>query len=301
MTRALIFPGQGSHAKGMGRQLFDSVAEFARNERRIDELLGYSLREMCLMNPRGQLMNTRFAQPCLYVVNALHFFQTRALGQPFSYLAGHSLGEYNALLAADAFDFLTGLHLVKQRGALMAEATDGGMAAVVGIDVERIAMILDQNGFSDIRIANFNAPMQTVISGPKGKIESIGAIFQNAGASLYFPLSVSAAFHSPLMTHAAEAFRDTLSATSFRPLKVPVISNVSGDFYPAHASSRQIAELLVTQITSPVRWMDGVRCLLEHGVTDFVETGPGNVLSKLVSQTRDCSEDRGGHRGPEYG
>jgi malonyl CoA-acyl carrier protein transacylase len=283
---AYVFPGQGSQRRGMGQGLFDEVREFADNEREIDRWLGYSIRKLCLEDPDNRLRQTRYTQPSVYIVNALHYFKAIAQGERPSVVAGHSLGEYNALLAAGAFDLLTGLRLVQKRGELMSVARNGGMAAIIGLEAPRIRPLLDAHGLSGLDVANYNSPAETVISGPVHEIERAGPIFQNAGAQLYVPLPVSAAFHSRYMCDAGTAFASFLEAFSFGELKIPVISNVAGRPYPLGASTMAIKTLLVRQMTESVLWTQSVRYLIDIGVTTFREIGPGMVLTKLVRQTQ---------------
>jgi len=286
---AYIFPGQGSQKQGMGQGLFDEVTEFRDLEPQIDALLGYSMRQLCLENPDGRLKLTQYTQPSLYVINALHYYKARAAGQRPRFLAGHSLGEYNALLAANAFDFMTGLRLVQKRGELLAQATGGGMAAVIGLDSERIETVLRDRGFSGIDVANYNSPSQSVISGPIADINEVGPVLQTAGARLYVPLPVSAPFHSRYTVSAADAFDAFLGGVSFNPLELPVISNVTGRPYPVENPNATIRSFLVKQIAQPVRWMQSVRYLAGQGVTEFQEVGPGVVLTRLVEQIRQVS------------
>src|SRR5262245_12328816 len=143
---AFIFPGQGSQKRGMGQGLFDETREYVAVEKEVDSILGYSLRKLCLEDAEGRLQETQFTQPSLYVVNALHYYKAVSQGTHPAYVAGHSLGEYNALLAAGVFDFLTGLRLVKKRGELMAQARNGGMGAVVGVSARTVASVVTENG-----------------------------------------------------------------------------------------------------------------------------------------------------------
>src|SRR5436305_5494221 len=165
-----LFPGQGSQRIGMGNTLFD---EFKAITARADEILGYSIKELCLQDPHQQLGQTQFTQPALYVVNALSYLKKmKEAGQAPAYVSGHSLGEYNALFAAGAFDFETGLQLVKKRGELMSQATGGGMAAVIGFTLEQVDQILKEYGLTSIDIANYNTPTQIVLAGLKADILS---------------------------------------------------------------------------------------------------------------------------------
>jgi malonyl CoA-acyl carrier protein transacylase len=250
----------------------------------VDAILGYSLRELCLEDPNNRLKETEFTQPCLYVVNALHYYKAVNQGARPDYLAGHSLGEYNALLAAGVFDFLTGLRLAQRRGELMSRAKSGGMAAVIGLGAGVVAEVIEENRLASIDVANFNSPSQTVVSGPIEDIRNAGPLFEKAGARTYVPLHVSAAFHSRYMAEAARAFDDFLAPFYFAAPKIPVIANATARPYPADNTSESVKSLLVKQITHSVCWDQSVRFLIDKGVTEFTEIGPGNVLAKMTQQ-----------------
>lgn len=281
---AFVFPGQGSQKRGMGEGLFDQVREYADVESDVDAIVGYSMRKLCLEDADNRLTQTQFTQPSLYVVNALHYYKALRDGATPSYLAGHSLGEYNALLAAGVFDFLTGLRLVKKRGELMAQARNGGMAAVIGMDAEMVAQVIRNHDLSTLDVANFNTPSQTVISGPVDDIQRGAAIFEKEGARMYMPLQVSAAFHSRYMANASRAFAEFLEPMTFAAPKTPVIANATAEPYPIHNASDRVKALLVDQIVQSVQWTRTVRFLVNQGVTRFEETGPGNVLTRMVQQ-----------------
>ncbi|MGA3092603.1 MAG: ACP S-malonyltransferase [Terriglobales bacterium] len=281
---AFLFPGQGSQKRGMGQGLFDEVGEYVAAEKDVDAILGYSLRKLCLQDVDNRLKETQFTQPSLYVVNALHYYKAVRQSPRPAYLAGHSLGEYNALLAAGVFDFLTGLRLVTKRGQLMSQAKNGAMGAVIGLGVGIIAKVIKENRLASIDIANFNSPLQTIVSGPVEDIERAGPLFEKGGARLYVPLQVSAAFHSRYMADAAKAFAEFLAPLSFAAPAIPVVANVTAQLYPSDNASESIKSLLVNQMDHSVQWTQSIRFLLSRGVTQFMETGPGNVLTRTVQQ-----------------
>jgi malonyl CoA-acyl carrier protein transacylase len=268
----------------MGEGLFDEVPEYTAVEKDVDRILGYSLRRLCLEDPENHLKETQFTQPALYAVNSLHLYKAVRQGARPDYLAGHSLGEYNALLAAGVFDFLTGLRLVKKRGELMSRARNGGMGAVIGLSAAVITRLIVDNGLASIDIANFNSPSQIVVSGPVEDVSRAGAIFEKGGARMYIPLPVGAAFHSRYMTSAANQFAEFLEPISFAAPRTPVVANATGEMYPTHNASDSIKSLLVKQITSSVLWTQSIRLLLQQGVAQFKEMGPGNVLTRLGQQ-----------------
>jgi malonyl CoA-acyl carrier protein transacylase len=282
---AFVFPGQGSQKRGMGEGLFDQP-EYASVEKQVDSLLGYSARQLCLADPENKLRDTRYTQPCLYIVNALHHYKALRDGMRPDFLAGHSLGEYNALLAAGVFDFITGLRLVVKRGQLMAQARNGGMAAVVGLNGTAVSQVLKDANLSSVDVANFNSPMQTVISGPLEDIKRAAPAFEKAGVQMYVPLPVSAAFHSRYMQDAASEFADFLAPMTFAAGQIPIVANVTAQPYPAQSAdfSAAVKQLLVQQITHSVLWFQSVRFMMAKGVTRFTEIGPGNVLARLIQQ-----------------
>ena len=283
---AVIFPGQGAQAKGMGRDLFDAYPDEVD---RASELLGYSVRELCLDDPRRELKRTEFTQPALFVVGALaHRRWQENSGTEAAFFAGHSLGEYCALHAAGAFDFETGVRLVQRRGELMAGAAGGGMIAVTGLDREQVTDLLRQGGFGSLVVANDNSPEQCVVSGDAGSIEALGEFLQARNVR-WVRLRVSGAFHSELMRPAREEFSRFLDGVDLGTPRTPVIANVTAAPYPAGGT----AKLLSDHLVSPVRWTETVRYLLDAGVTDFVELG-GTVLTKLVERTRATHRPPGG-------
>jgi len=278
MTRIFVFPGQGSQKVGMGEGLFPG---FAGEVAAADDVLGYSIQQLCLLDPEQKLGQTEFTQPALYVVNTLSYLKRlRDTGETPDFVAGHSLGEYNALFSAGVFDFATGLRLVQKRGELMARVTDGGMAAVLGLGVERVREILRDSGSGGLDIANLNTPAQVVISGPAEDVRKAQEIFQGAGAKMFVPLKVSGAFHSRYMETARMEFDAFLAGFQFSAPTIPVVANVTAAPY----GTGQARELLSRQITSPVRWAESIQFLLRQPKPQFEEIGPGKVLTGLIRQ-----------------
>ncbi|WP_018274343.1 ACP S-malonyltransferase [Teredinibacter turnerae] len=280
MKNAYVFPGQGSQFVGMGADYFDRFPELVHIA---DTILGYSIAELCLDDPHKNLNNTSYTQPALYTVNALAYAAKLEDGaQRPDVVAGHSLGEYNALLAAGAFDFATGLKLVKKRGELMSQADQGGMLAVLGIDIHLVNKILDGLDSSKIQIANLNSARQTILSGDKAALNSAFSVFEQAGAKVV-PLKVSAAFHSSYMAEARKQFEFYLRGFQFRELEIPVIANLTADLYPTSRFENYLAD----QITGAVRWHDTILSMLSAGFDSIEEVGPGVVLTKMINIIRD--------------
>ena len=276
--RAFVFPGQGSQSVGMGRELFREFRDYVE---RADQILGYSIEELCLSDPNKVLGKTQYTQPALFVVEALSFLKKIQTEPMPAYLAGHSLGEYCALFAAGAFDFDDGLRIVKMRGRLMSEASGGGMAAVIACDARKIREVLYASGLNGIDIANLNSPKQTVISGPLAELEAVRPHLEQVGAGV-IPLPVSAPFHSRYMAPVKEQFETFLRNFQFRPLKIPVIANVNALPYQDH----QIIYNLKEQLCGSVNWTDSINYLLSRGVSEFDEIGPGTVLTRLIREIR---------------
>jgi len=277
--KTVMFPGQGSQYKGMGKDLFKNFKNETLNA---SNMLGYDLEELCVNDPNRQLGKTQFTQPALYFVNALHHLEMGEVNPDF--YIGHSLGEYNALLAAGAFDLETGLKLVQKRGALMAAASGGGMAAVLKIPAEELRQRLDDGGYEGIDIANYNTPEQIVIAGQKEELNKVVKDFGEKDIRI-IPLFVSAPFHSRYMKPAAEEFADFVNQFDFSPLKTPVIANFTALPY----ETGSIEQMLCSQITGSVQWTDTIRVLMGEGVTVFQEVG-ASILTKMVKKIKEnCS------------
>lgn len=283
-SRAVLFPGQGSQARGMGAGLFD---RFPETTAMANDVLGYDLPRLCLEDPDRRLNDTRYTQPALYVVNALSYRDSLERGEPEGdYLLGHSLGEYNALHAAGAFDFETGLKLVIKRGELMARISDGAMLAVVGMSESELRAFLDEEGLTRLDVANINTPTQIVLSGARHEIERARGVLDERRTRVA-PLKVSAAFHSRFMAPARDEFGAFLKGFRFSPLRATVIANLTARPY----GERDVAATLSEQISGSVRWLESIRYLLERmSAEDCRQVGEGKVLTRMVEQIRTATK-----------
>lgn len=288
--KTYVFPGQGSQAKGMGDGLFDKYPDLVE---KADAILGYSIKELCLSDPRRELGKTQFTQPALYVVNALHYYdKIEKEGAEPDFVAGHSLGEFNALLAAECFDFEAGLKIVKKRGELMSQAKDGAMAAILNASAEVIENLLKENNLEKIDIANINTFSQIVISGSIEEIGKAEPLFTK-GEMLYYPLNTSGAFHSRFMAPSRDKFLAYLKRFKLSNPKIPVIANVTARPYEAD----NIIDPLSNQIATGVRWAESMFFLLEHAaekgeVMAIEEVGHGDVLTKIVAKIIEETKDK---------
>ena len=280
---AWVFPGQGSQEVGMGRDL----AEASRIARRVletaDAVLGYPLSRLCSEGPDDTLRQTAYAQPAIFAVSLACLEAARELGslsdEHPAFVAGHSLGEYTALVAARALDLEEGLRLVQERGRLMqeaAEANPGTMAALIGLDDADVAELCTSTG---AELCNLNSPGQVVIGGSVEVVEAAMVAARERGAQRAVRLKVSGAFHTSLTAPAAQGMARAVADASLRDPAIPVVVNGTG--LPAPSAS-DIREELVYQLTHPVRWRESVEFMAGAGVCDFVEIGPGRVLSGLI-------------------
>lgn len=262
----------------MGGDLFDRFADWTSAA---DQTLGYSIRDLCLDDPREELGQTAFTQPALFVVNAMTYrAREQDGGTRPDFVAGHSLGEYNALVAASVFDFATGLALVQKRGQIMSAVRGGGMMAIVGLAPDSIETVLAASDAGRrLDVANYNSFEQTVIAGPKDDLEAVRPAIKAAGGRA-IPLNVSAPFHSRYMQDAQAEFGAFIGRFDLRPPAIPVISNATARPYEPGA----MHETLARQIGSSVRWLDSMLYLLDRGVGTFDEVGPGSVLARLAAQ-----------------
>src|SRR5262249_43664213 len=282
MSIAFIFPGQGSQSAGMACELFENYPEAARVFAEADQALGFSLSKLCFEGPEEELQLTANTQPAILAASIAAY---RALGgrvRP-AYMAGHSLGEYSALVAAGALSLGDGLRLVRRRGELMQEAVPvglGAMAAILGLDAENVAKACDEAAQGEIcSPANFNTPVQTVIAGNLRAVERAVEECKRRGARRAVMLKVSAPFHCQLMKPAEEALAPILNAAEFHDPLVPVINNVDGAACTSGAAAR---EGLIRQVTAPVQWPRRTDKMVKRGVDAFIGIGPGKVLLGLV-------------------
>ena len=283
-TSALIFPGQGSQAAGMGAGLCRAFPEAGAVFAEADAALGFPLSRLCLEGPEDELRKTENAQPAILTVS-IAAYRALAARRPLSprFVAGHSFGEYSALVAAGALSFRDAVMLVRKRGLLMAGALPPGtgtMAALIGLDEGDLHRVLGEAGsVGVVEAATLNCPGQVVVAGEAEAVAVAGRLALEAGAARVIPLQVSGPFHSSLMRPAVEAFAAELEKAPLQPAEIPVVANVSAR--PV-ADPGEIRELLLRQIYSPVRWEESIRFMIAEGVEFFLELGPGRVLSGLV-------------------
>ena len=286
MTVAFLFPGQGAQTVGMGKDLYDAVPAAKAIFDEADQALGFPLSQLCFEGPMETLTQTINTQPAILTASVAAYeaardaLQTKGLTPSFT--AGHSLGEYSALVAAGSMTFTDAVKLVRERGRLMQAAGDereGAMAAVMGMPEDQLQAICEANG---VDMANLNSVEQIVISGSKEGIEAAQKAAEEGGARRVVPLTVSAAFHSSLMDPAVPGMRTALESASISAPTYPVIGNVTAQ--PLETAD-EITDELARQIRSSVQWFRTVEYLRDNGVTMFVEIGPGKVLTGLVKRT----------------
>lgn len=299
MSLAVVFPGQGSQRVGMGRD-WEHLPVAGEVFRTADQALGYSISTLCFEGPEEELRLTANQQPAILTASYAAFQEIRGELPPVAFLAGHSLGEYTALVAAGALTFADAVSTVHERGRLMQEAVppgEGAMAAVLRLATERIEEInqeVSRRLSQELVVANFNSPEQTVVSGHATAVRAAMPLYEQAGAKRVVELPVSAPFHSPLMVPAADGLKPRLNQLEFAPAQIPVVANLTVEHYPADPA--QYPLLLHAQIFNPVRWTETVEYLASQGVTHLLEVGPGKVLRMLTVKTvkdiRTCNVDQ---------
>ena len=278
--KAYLFPGQGSQFPGMGKDLFDRFEMAKEMFQASDEILGFDLSTILLEGSKEDLQQTRVTQPAIYLHSVI---SAKVMGGDFQpdALAGHSLGEFSALTAAGAIDFESGLKLVSQRAEAMQKAcnqSEGTMAAVLGLEDQIVEEICQQTS-GVVVAANYNCPGQLVISGNVDAIASACEDLKAAGARRALVLPVGGAFHSPLMEPARSELANAIDATHFSAPLCPIYQNTTAQ---AVNEPKAIQKNLIAQLTAPVKWAQSVNAMIEAGITDFVEVGPGKVLQGLV-------------------
>ncbi|GMK40686.1 malonyl CoA-acyl carrier protein transacylase [Paenibacillus sp. CCS19] len=283
---AFVFPGQGAQAVGMGKDAFDAFEGSRRVFEQADEALGFALTDIIFNGPDDSLKQTANTQPALLTVSVALLEALKGRGLTPDYVAGHSLGEYSALVAAGVLSFADAVRIVRARGEYMEQAVPGGtgaMAAVLGAERDTLAALCSTVSaeVGAVELANVNCPGQIVVSGTAAGVQAVVERGKEAGAKRVIPLEVSGPFHSSLMKPAAAKLADTLDTVAFADASVPVIANVTAEPVTEGAAIRQ---LLVEQVYSPVLWEDSVQKLIALGVDTFVEIGSGNVLAGLIKK-----------------
>ncbi|MDH3702046.1 MAG: ACP S-malonyltransferase [Alphaproteobacteria bacterium] len=296
MTKAFVFPGQGSQAVGMGQDLADAFAAARLVFEEVDEALNQNLSKLMFEGPEDDLRLTENAQPALMAVSVavMRVLETEcgvALSDKAAFVAGHSLGEYSALAAAGALDLADTARLLKLRGQAMQKAVpvgDGAMAALLGLDLEVVEAIATDAAEGEVcNCANDNAPGQVVVSGDTAAVERAAALASERGAKRSIMLPVSAPFHCALMQPAADAMQEALAGTEIRTPQVPLVANVTASQV---TGPEEIRGYLVEQVTARVRWRESVLYMKEKGVDTLIEAGAGKVLSGLARRIdRDLS------------
>ncbi|HKK01132.1 MAG TPA: ACP S-malonyltransferase [Desulfuromonadales bacterium] len=283
---AFVFPGQGAQFAGMGKELAENFSEARQVFEEADDALGFSLSRLCFEGPEDDLKLTTNTQPAILTtsVAALRVV-TAETGLAPSYVAGHSLGEYSALVAAESLAFSDAVRTVRARGAFMQEAVPvgvGAMAAIIGLDNAQVeSLCLDAAQGEIVSPANFNGGGQLVIAGHASAVERAIVLAKERGAKRALPLPVSAPFHCALMVPAGERLSGVLDGIDVAPLKTPVVSNVEAT---PNSDASRVKELLVTQVSAPVRWEESVSTMATLGVDRFIELGPGKVLGGLIKR-----------------
>ncbi|MEF3302997.1 ACP S-malonyltransferase [Paenibacillus sp. GYB003] len=283
---AFVFPGQGAQAVGMGKDFYDSHEGAASRFRQADEALGFKLTELIFQGPEQELKKTANTQPALLATSIAMLEAVKELGVAPDFVAGHSLGEYCALVAAGVMSFEDAVRTVRARGEFMEQAVpdgQGGMAAVLGADREQLGRLCRAvtSEVGVVEMANVNCPGQIVVSGSIEGVKAIAERGKEAGAKRVVPLEVSGPFHSSLMKPAADRLAGALAEIDMKDARIPVVANVTAD---SVLEAELIRRLLVEQVVSPVLWEDSVTWMIEQGVDTFVEIGSGTVLAGLIKK-----------------
>lgn len=296
MKIAFVFPGQGAQYVGMGKDLFETYPEIKDLYQNADKILGFELSSVSFEGPEEKLKQTYITQPAIFTHSVC---LTNILGKKLTadYAAGHSLGEYSALVYAGALTFEEGLKLVKLRGELMQKAGEeqkGTMAAVMGLDSVKLEEICrDASSAGVVQVANFNSPGQIVISGSVDGVRKAMDLAREAKAKLVRELVVHGAFHSPLMEPAKDEFKNALNSALINNVKIPVYANVNAKPVTPDTPVETIKDLLYNQLTSSVRWEESINNMIRDGAEEFIEIGPGKVLQGLIKRINGNAALRG--------
>ncbi len=281
--RAFVFPGQGSQYVGMAKDIYENSSSAKELVQKAEDTIKFNISKIMFDGPVEELKQTDTTQPALFLHSALLLNEIKN-HQP-DVVAGHSLGELTALYSAEALDFNDAVKLIRKRGEAMlfaGEKEQGTMAAIIGMDGETIETICSQASEDGVvQCANFNSPGQIVISGSSVGVKKAMSLAKENSARLVKELVVSGAFHSPLMKTAEEIFRDTLEKVNINNAKIPVYANVTAG---AVTNKKEIKDLLIKQLTSPVKWQQTIENMIDDGVTEFVEIGAGKVLQGLIKR-----------------
>ena len=285
---AFVFPGQGSQTIGMGLEFYNEFPIARQTFEEASDTLKFDLAKLCFEGDLQELNLTANAQPALLTTSiaALRVLEQETDLSP-SFVAGHSLGEYSAIVSSGALNFKDAVHTVRKRGEFMQSAVPvgiGSMAAVMGLSKEQIMKICEENSDDEnvVSPANFNSPQQIVISGHKAAVEKVSLLLKEEGAKRVVPLTVSAPFHCSLMNKAAEELKEVLDSINKSEIIVPVVSNVDAESNTDHNA---ITDLLFRQVVMPVRWYESVEYMKNQNINRFIEIGPGNVLTGLIRRT----------------
>ncbi len=281
--RAAIFPGQGSQKVGMGKDLYEVFDAARRTFDEANEILGFDLKSVCFEGPDEKLVQTRYTQPAIVAHSIAAWRVISANGFRPGYVAGHSVGEYAALVAGGVLSYPDALRLVKVRAEAMqncGEENPGAMAAILGMPAERLGDLLEgARAAGTIEAANFNSADQTVVSGDVAAVTKAAEIAPGLGAKRAIRLNVSGAFHSPLMEKSVSELSTMFGRVEFRPASIPVVCNVTAT---ACTDPKEMQAMLEKQLLSPVMWYQSIQFMIQDGVKNFVEVGPGNVLCGLL-------------------
>jgi [acyl-carrier-protein] S-malonyltransferase len=284
MALAFVFPGQGSQAVGMGKDLYDNLDEVKKLYGEASKALGYDVADLIFNGPAGELNKTYRTQPCLLAASIAVYTALKLRNINPSVVAGHSLGEYSALVAAGSLSFADAVKITETRGNIMQQAVPEGvglMAAILGLESAALDALCRDVSAGYVAVANYNCPGQLVVSGEKAAVEELTVKAKEAGAKRVLPLAVSVPSHSALMRDAAEKFAEALKGFEIKDATIPFVNNVDARVV---SKAGEIRKSLIRQLSMPVRWDECVKTISSQGVSAFIEVGPGKVISGLIKR-----------------